>query len=198
MTQGLNKLVTGIIKWYDPRKGFGFITPEDGSADVLLHQTCLKEAGHASIQEGVRVKCEVVQKPKGFTALKLLEIDTSTAIILPDQPARQAQSARRAPRHTPEGVPGVPIGPREIGLVKWFNRVKGFGFLRRENEEDPEKDNIFVHMETLRRCGIRELLPGQRVNVRCIMTDRGLAAVEVSLVSAETGVNGAGHGPMEG
>lgn len=187
MTESLNKQVTGVVKWYDPRKGFGFITPEDGSADVLLHQTCLKDAGHSSIQEGARVKCEVVQKPKGLTASKLLEIDTSTAIVLPEpRPSRRAS----APRLDPAALKGIEIGPAEIGIVKWFNRVKGFGFIRRETEPDPEKDNIFVHMETLRRCNIRELLQGQRVEVRCIMTQKGLQACEVKLIIPASGING--------
>ena len=187
MTESLNKQVIGVVKWYDPRKGFGFITPEDGSADVLLHQTCLKDAGHASIQEGVRVKCEVVQKAKGLTASKLLEIDTSTAIVLPEpRPSRRPS----APRMGPNAIEGIPVGPAEMGIVKWFNRVKGFGFLRRESEADPEKDNIFVHMETLRRCGIRELMPGQRLQVVCVKTQKGLAAFEVKLIASPNGING--------
>ena len=189
MTESLSKHVIGVVKWYDPRKGFGFITPEDGSADVLLHQTCLKDAGHTSIQEGVRVKCEVVQKTKGLTASKLLEIDASTAIILPEHTQRPSRRPS-APRMGPNAMQGIEIGPAEIGIVKWFNRVKGFGFLRREKEEDPDKDNIFVHMETLRRCGIRELLPGQRVEVVCVKTERGLAAHEVKLIVSLDLTNG--------
>ena len=67
--------MTGVIKWFDVAKGFGFIIPDDGSPDVLLHVTCLRRDGFQTAYEGARVVCEVLQRPKGLQAFRVLSMD---------------------------------------------------------------------------------------------------------------------------
>src|ERR671914_1613671 len=163
--------LSGVIKWFDVSKGFGFIVPDNGLPDVLLHVTCLRRDGYLVAYEGARVVCEVLQRPKGLQAFRILSMDESTAI----------HPAQLPPARTHVSV--NPTSGLERAQVKWFNRLRGFGFLTR-GEGTPD---IFVHMETLRRFGLAELRPGQFVLVRFGPGPKGLMAAEVR---PETGPHG--------
>lgn len=155
--------VAGIIKWFDASKGFGFIIPDNGLPDVLLHVTCLRRDGFQTAYEGARVVCEVLDRPKGLQAFRVLSMDESTAVHPP----------QTTPSRTHTMV--TPTSGLERVVVKWFNRVRGYGFLTRgEGTED-----IFIHMETLRRFGMTELRPGQTVLVRFGDGSKGLMAAEI-------------------
>ena len=155
--------VTGVIKWFDVSKGYGFIVPDNGMADVLLHVTCLRRDGFQTAYEGARVVCEALARPKGMQAFRILSMDESTAVHPSQMPPPRTH------------VTVAPTSGLERAIVKWFNRLRGFGFLTR-GEGTPD---IFVHMETLRRYGITELRPGQSVLVRFGPGPKGMMATEV-------------------
>jgi CspA family cold shock protein len=155
--------IAGRIKWFDVSKGYGFIVPDNGMADVLLHVTTLRRDGFQTAHEGTRIVCEAAARAKGLQVLRVVSMDESTAV----HPA-QLQAARTH-------VQIVATSGYEICVVKWFNRVRGFGFVSRgDGTED-----IFVHMETLRRYGIAELKPGDSLLVRFGDGPKGLMAAEV-------------------
>jgi cold shock protein len=161
--------LAGAIKWFDVSKGYGFIIPDNGLPDVLLHVTCLRRDGYQTAYEGARVVCEVLQRPKGLQAFRILSMDESTAI----------QPTQLPPARTHVQV--TPTSGLERAVVKWFNRLRGFGFLTR-GDGTPD---IFVHMETLRRYGLTELRPGQTVLVRFGPGPKGMMAAEVRPDSAQ-------------
>ena len=65
---------TGTVKWFDASKGFGFISPEDGSKDVFVHHSAIKSDGYASLNEGQRVSFEVQNGPKGLSAANVIAV----------------------------------------------------------------------------------------------------------------------------
>lgn len=155
--------IAGTIKWFDVGKGYGFIIPDNGGEDVLLHVTVLRRDGFQTAYEGARVVCEVLDRPRGLQAFRILSMDESSAV----HPS-QLPPTRTHVQVTPES--GL-----EQAEVKWFNRIKGYGFLTCTNAGS----DIFVHMETLRRFGITELRPGQIVMVRYGNGSKGLMAAEI-------------------
>ena len=159
--------IAGRIKWFDVSKGYGFITQDNGEADVLLHVTTLRRDGFQAANEGTRIVCEALVRTKGLQVFRILSMDESTAVHPAQLPSRTH-------------VQVTPSSGFEIVVVKWFNRVRGFGFVSRGDGTD----DIFIHMETLRRYGIAELKPGDSLLVRFGDGPKGLMAAEVRLLEA--------------
>ena len=72
--------IDGLVKWFDVGRGYGFVIPNNGMPDILLHLSCLKRDGFEAPLEGARVTCEVVARQKGDQCLRVLSVDLSTAI----------------------------------------------------------------------------------------------------------------------
>lgn len=92
---GAGTELRGTIKWFNPEKGYGFVSPADGSQDVFLHISALKQAGLQDAPEGSTIQCEVGQGRKGVQVLRVIHLDQSTAA--PRQPQQQQRPRRPFP-----------------------------------------------------------------------------------------------------
>ena len=163
--------VKGRVKWFDATRGFGFLVSDDVEGDVLLHFSVLRDHGRRSVPEGAIIECVPVRLERGLQAKRIISIDLSSA--LPQQPRSSIPPSERADRKALADAAGE-FEPVE---VKWFNRVRGYGFVKRPDEVGGE--DVFVHMETVRNAHLPELQPGEKLEARIAPSSKGLTAVEL-------------------
>lgn len=155
----------GVVKWFDPGRGFGFVVADDGGPDILLHANVLRNFGQSSVADGARISIVVQNTARGVQATEVLSIETVSA---GDAPGLEDFASL-----TQEEIRAMPLEPARI---KWFNKDKGFGFANVFGRNE----DIFVHIEVLRACGLSDLQPGEAVAIRVIDGRRGRMASEVN------------------
>jgi CspA family cold shock protein len=163
--------LTGTMKWFDATRGFGFLVSDQAKGDVLVHFSVLKEHDRRSLPEGAIVECLVAEQARGLQARKILSIDLTHAIVPDTTRSRSAPADRVDPAALIDDA-----GEFESVRVKWFNRLKGYGFLVREVDDGQD---IFVHMETVRRGGLSDLTPDEPLRARVAEGRKGPLAVQV-------------------
>lgn len=159
-----SRQVAGTVKWFDPVKGFGFVVADEGGPDILLHVNVLRNFGQSSVADGARVSAFVQDTPRGAQAIEVLAIEPPEA----DQSAALSDFAAL----NADDVSNIPLEP---GRVKWFDKGKGFGFANVFGRAD----DVFLHVEVLRRSGLADLQPGEALALRVIEGKRGQMAAEV-------------------
>ena len=150
--------VVASVKWFVSARGFGFLTPDDGSPDVFCHVSVVEEAGYGTLPQGARVTCEVAEGRKGPVVSSILDVDTSAAA-----PARAEGDERwrsAGGRGRDQDDPAGTVEERH-GLVKFYYAAKGYGFV----VPDDGGHDVFLHGSVLNRAGLDALEPGQRVSV---------------------------------
>jgi cold shock protein len=158
--------IRGIVKWFDPGKGFGFIVTDDGSPDILLHVNALRNFGQSSVADRAGIEVSVQKTERGLQVVEVFE-------IVPPAPGPEASDAGEPQAAFEDEVLALPLEPAR---VKWFDKGKGFGFANVFGR--PE--DVFVHMEVLRRSGFAELQPGEGVGLRIVQGERGRMAVMIA------------------
>lgn len=169
--------VVGRVKWFDATRGFGFVVSDSIEGDILIHFSVLREHGRRSLPEGAVVECIPMRLDRGLQAKKVLSIDVGPAVVSQPRPDRSTS------KDVDRKALSEAAGDFEPVEVKWFNRVKGYGFVNRI--ADSEAHDIFVHMETVRNSAVGDLQPGQRLLARVAEGKKGLTAVELHSDSAE-------------
>jgi CspA family cold shock protein len=154
--------VRATVKWYNSTKGFGFVTPDDGSPDVFLHVSVVEQAGLQSLDEGAVIVCDLADGQKGAQVSTIHSVDASS---VPAQRSNRPATGSRYPRQSVSGYHdyGYESKPSSggtfEGTVKWFNPDKGFGFIA----PDQGGKDVFVHIRAVERAGLSTLQDNQRV-----------------------------------
>ena len=155
--------IVGEVKWFDPVKGFGFVVAESGVRIFCCTRTCCGIM--AKLGRGFRADRNLVQETeRGVQAVEVFRIDPpmhQAAVPLTDFQEMDEEAIRAA--------------PLEPARVKWFDNGKGFGFANVFGKSE----DIFLHIEVLRRSGLADLQPGEALALRVIDGKRGRMATEV-------------------
>ncbi len=153
--------VTGHVKWFDAAKGFGFVVADQGGPDILLHANVLRNYGQGSVADASEVELEVQRTERGLQAVEVISV---TPPVMSDAASSFDTFV--------EDLTDVELTPAR---VKWFDKAKGFGFANSYGETN----DIFLHIEVLRKCGLADLEAGEAVCLRIVEGDRGQMAAEV-------------------
>jgi cold shock protein len=160
--------VRGVVKWFSPERGFGFIVLSDRSGDAFLHGSVLAQSGFSIVQPGETLEVRVGPGHKGPHVTEVLSVDSSTAT-----PATRRSSPPRAISNIP-----IDVSAERSGTVKWFNYEKGYGFIALADREQ----DVFVHISALERSGLTGLAEGQQVVVGVGEGRKGPEVVKVRLL----------------
>lgn len=176
--------ISGVVKWYDQVRGYGFVVPDNGGDDILLHASCVRSFGASGVRETDRVVLEATQTDRGLQAARLIEIDPS------DPPVPAEADFTVAVRPSDIAAAAARHGALYPARVKWFDKHKGFGFVNIYG--DPQ--DVFIHMETVRDGGLLSLQPGEAVLVRTIRGPRGVMVSQISGWNSVNLIDGADDG----
>lgn len=157
-------IVAGRVKWFDPAKGFGFVVSDEGGPDILLHANVLRNFGQSSLADGAGIRLVVQQTERGVQAFEVLEVSP------PENPS--GSGLTDIAEYDPAFIASLPLEPVRI---KWFDKVKGFGFANVFGQQE----DIFVHIEVLRQSGFADLAVGEAVCLKVIEGKRGRMAAAV-------------------
>jgi CspA family cold shock protein len=166
----------GVVKFFNGQKGFGFIVRDDGGEDVFVHISAVEQAGLTGLAEG---------QPLGFTLVDRGGKVSATDLVIEGEPMPVTDRAPREPREPRAGGFGGErggfgggdrggpqrqlTGERASGTVKFFNAMKGFGFIQR----DDGQPDAFVHISAVERAGMAALNEGDRLDFELEVDRRG-------------------------
>ncbi|HYZ48919.1 MAG TPA: cold-shock protein [Sphingomonas sp.] len=170
----------GVVKFFNGQKGFGFIVRDDGGEDVFVHISAVERAGLTGLAEGQPLSFTLVDRGGRVSATDL-KIEGEP---LPVTGGGAAPGGGAGPRGGAGGAGGPQrqlTGEKASGTVKFFNAMKGFGFIQR----DDGQPDAFVHISAVERAGMTALNEGDRLEFELEVDRRGKYAA-VNLVPIQS------------
>jgi CspA family cold shock protein len=160
----------GVVKFFNPQKGFGFIVRDDGGEDVFVHISAVEQAGLTDLADGQPLEFTLVDRGGRISATNLRIEGEPMAV---ERSGGGSGGDDRGPQRQL-------TGEKASGTVKFFNAMKGFGFIQR----DDGQPDAFVHISAVERAGIPTLNEGDRLEFELEVDRRGkTAAVNLQTIS---------------
>lgn len=160
-----NERINAVVKWYKPEKGYGFVINENIEVDIFIHFSALDTASLSRLDEGDEIVCDIGEGPTGgLQVIKIIEV-------------RFMQREKWSPPAFLEGRIASYNGDIiEIeGEIKWFNPIKGFGFIY----PDDNGRDIYLPAYVLHNAGFERIDGGVRVAMKVISSKKGREAREI-------------------
>jgi len=172
---------TGVVKFFNGQKGFGFIVRDDGGEDVFVHISAVEQAGLTGLAEGQPLGFTLVDRGGKISATELkIEGEPMPVEDRPREPRPDRGGFGGGDRGGGRGPQRQLTGEKATGTVKFFNAMKGFGFVQR----DDGQPDAFVHISAVERAGLRGLNEGDRLEFDIEVDQRGKYAA-VNLVPTQ-------------
>jgi len=173
---------TGVVKFFNGQKGFGFVVRDDGGEDVFVHISAVEQAGLTGLAEGQPLGFTLVDRGGRISATDL-KIEGEPLPVTDRGPPRDRDAGPGGPRGGAGGGAGPQrqlTGEKATGTVKFFNAMKGFGFIQR----DDGQPDAFVHISAVERGGMTSLNEGDRLEFELEVDRRGkYAAVNLTSIA---------------
>ncbi len=163
----------GTVKFFNAQKGFGFIQQDSGGEDIFVHISAVERAGLEGLGEGQELEFNLVDRGGKVSAQDLQVVGDVVPVQDSGGGAGGSRDRESAPRREL-------TGEKAVGTVKFFNSMKGFGFLTR----DDGQPDAFVHISAVERSGLSSLNEGERYEFDLEVDRRGKHSA-VNLVPAE-------------
>ncbi|MDH3596931.1 MAG: cold shock domain-containing protein [Rhodospirillales bacterium] len=157
-TESIRKHASGVVRWFNSEKGYGFVGFSDGTPDAYLHAFSLERLGLDGIREGAKVTCDIAMGPRGPKVTRVHGVEETKAMSKEEEGASTEDISE--------------------GTVKFFDRKNGFGFIK----PDDGGQDIFVPRGVLDRLDIFDLESGQRVRISTRMGQKGPIAVGLEII----------------
>ena len=179
----------GKVKWFNGTKGYGFVTLDNGG-DAFCHASALQAVGHADVPPGTTIVCDLADSQRGLQVVTVHSVDTSTAEAPARGPRRDFgggggrfggggdRFGGGGGGYRDAGRDSGPSGPMVEGKVKFFNEQKGFGFVM----PDAGSGDIYLHASALRRSGISNVEPDQRIRYSTRQGNKGVEVDRVEII----------------
>ena len=149
----------GEVVWYNERKGYGFVSI--GGDEIFIHRSVLERFGLAFLHSGDKLTIVVATNHDGPAITDIHSVEREAPASLPSDTALRENELR--------------------GTVKFFNPMKGYGFI--EVEGDSSKSDVFIHSRTLQACGLRTIAEGQAILLFVSDDGKGPQATDVRIIS---------------
>lgn len=142
--------MTGVVRWFNQYKGYGFVEIEGIPEDVFIHFSVVNQSGIRNLSKNDVIVCLVQRSNRGYQIMKIKEL----------------LSPSKHPTHRET--------KKVTAIMKWFNPAKGFGFAQLRSGDD-----VFIHYCLLKKLNLKNIEPNKKIKLLIQHTNLGYEAIDI-------------------